>query len=111
MTDDQIELLLGRQRLAAPHPSLRARVIDAATGEPVRVQLGALDYALLATAACLLVGVIWSDVGNISADPLAMVYRDRLQEVADGLGGGQTARSLAVVVIAAEATRSEEREW
>jgi hypothetical protein len=101
MTDDQLEELLGRHRLTAPHPSLRARVLDASTGEPVRVRLGIVDYAIGGFAAGLLLTVTFMDAPM--PPPSAEAIRQReISEVAEALGGGPDAMRYAAVVVSRE---------
>lgn len=101
MTDDELEQLLGRQRIAGPQPCLRARVLKAATGEPVRVRLGIFDYAMVAVAAGLVLAVVLIDA---PAQPPSMeASRQRqISDVARAMGGGPDARRYAELVVSRE---------
>jgi hypothetical protein len=111
MTDERLETVLRRYAPRSPDPELRARVLSGA-GRP-RVDLQVQDWILLATAACLVVAVVWPPSAEGTADPLADLYAERVQQVSSDLGGGGDARHLAVVVVAAKAVSSadDEEEW
>jgi hypothetical protein len=98
MTDDELEQLLGRQRLTAPHPSLRARVLTAATGEPLRVRLGIFDYAVAALAAGLVLAVALTDAPAPPVSAAATRQRE-ISDMADALGGGPDAMRYAELVM------------
>jgi hypothetical protein len=97
MTDEELERALGRQRVVGPPSSLRARVLDSATGQPVRVRLGVFDYATAALAAglVLLASLIDAPVPS-TAD--ARRQRETLA-VAAALGGGPDALQYAEFVV------------
>ena len=98
MTDDELEQLLGRQQFTAPHPLLRTRVLDTATGEPRRVRLGIVDYAMVAVAAGLILAVTLIDVP--ANPPWGAASRQReISDVARALGGGQEATRYAEIVV------------
>ena len=107
MTDEQIETLLRRYQPQRPPAELRARVLTAASGA-ARVPLTLLDWALLVAAACLVAAAVWPTVDKRSDDPLTAAYRDRVQEVAERLGGSAEAEQLAVIVVAAQ-PRADDR--
>ena len=108
MTDDQLESTLRRYRPVSAASELRERVIASALNP--RVPLAAVDWLMLAAAASLLLAVIWPHADTGSRDPLAAAYADRLDQVAEDLGGDQSARDLAVVVIAAQSVRPTEED-
>ena len=97
MTDQEIERLLGRHRVAGPPESLRARVLHAATGEPVRVRLGTFDYAAAAVAAGL---VLLASVIEAPMPVAADAQRQReTRAVAAALGGDADAWRYAEFVV------------
>ena len=101
MTDDELEQRLWRQSVAAPDPSLRARVLDAATGEPRHVRLATVDYMMLAIAAAL---VLVASVIDVPALPTS-IDAARQREIADvtaALGGGPDAAQYAELVVSRE---------
>jgi hypothetical protein len=98
MTDDELERRLGRQRIAGPGPSLRVRVLGAATGEALTVRLGTFDYAMAAVAAGLLVAVTLIDAP--APPPTMEASRQReITDVARALGGGPDAMRYAELVV------------
>jgi hypothetical protein len=101
MTDDEFEQLLGRQRLASPASSLRARVLVATNGERLRVQLGIFDYTMVAIAAGLVLAVTL--IAPPAQRPSAEVSRQReISEMALALGGGPDALRYAEIVVSRE---------
>ena len=102
MTDEELEQLLGRHYPTGPHPSLRARVLHAASAQRGRVRLGVFDYALAGVAAALLVTAMILQPS--AAAPPAQATRDReISEIAEALGGGLEARRYAALVVSREA--------
>ena len=97
MTDEELEQLLGRHRVAGPSASLRARVLRTATGEPVSVRLGVFDYVTAAVAAGL---VLLATLTDASLPPGADARRQReITAVAAALGGGPEALQYAELVV------------
>ena len=97
MRDDEIEQLIGRQRVAAPRPLLRARVLATATGEPRRVPLGLFDYGMLAIATGLVLVAAVIEVPATNSTESAR--RREIAEVAADLGGGPDAAQYAELVV------------
>src|SRR6188472_2656599 len=103
MNDEQIEAALRRYQPTRPAPSLRTLIVR---GRPVRVALEWVDWALVAAAVSLMGAALWPSAGE-PGDPLSRAYQDRVEEVAEGLGGDVPARDMAVIVLAAQPQTAE----
>jgi hypothetical protein len=101
MTDEELEQLLGRHRLAAPQSSLRTRVLAAANGEPHRVRLGVFDWGLGAAAVVLLAAWAASEPRElpraVSADEIA--WHQAVDQIAGALGPEREARQAAELLV------------
>ena len=102
MTDEELEQLLGRHRPIGPHPSLRARVLCAATAQPGPVRFGIFDYALAGVAAALLMTAMILQA-PAAALPAQATQDREISEIAEALGGGPEAMRYAAVVVSREA--------
>ena len=77
-----------------------------AGGVPRYVPLAAIDWVLLTVAASLALVAFWPERSG-GGDPLAAIYRDRVAEVAQNLGGDAQAQHLAVIVLGAQPLPAE----
>jgi hypothetical protein len=101
MTDEELEQLLGRHRLAAPTSSLRARVLAAASGEPHRVRLGVFDWGLAAAAVVLFAAWAASERPDVPqpVSPDEIAWRQAVDQIAGALGPERGTRQAAELLV------------
>ena len=102
MTDQELEQLLARHRLAGPRSALRARVLQTTTGNARQVRLGLFDYALTGLAAALIVAAIVLD-GTTGPASIEAAREREIADVARALGGGPEAMRYAELVVSRDA--------
>jgi hypothetical protein len=97
MTDEELERRLGHHPVVGPPQALRKRVLESATGEPVRARLSVFDYATAALAAGLVLVAIAIEV-PAPAPSDAGRQREALA-LAEALGDGPDAVQYAEFLI------------
>jgi hypothetical protein len=116
MSDQGVEDVLRRYRVAAPADALRARILAGPT-VPASARLGALDYALCAAAAMLLTAWVGTGPAQLETRETSAeaARRVAVEQLTIELGGDEHARQLAELAVPAAlpvaAVAMQEERW
>jgi hypothetical protein len=101
MNDQQLEAVLQRYQVGEPPAGLRARVLDGRAVDR-RVRLGAVDLALAAAAAVLLISWAATATPSLTAQQIAAAQAARheaVEQLAAELGAGEQSRRVAELAV------------